>query len=109
MLKDETAFEKILALLQARLGVNLALYKSATLRRRMERRMAAQKLGSLNEYLTQLKKSSAEVHSLFDHLLIKATSFFRAPATFALLKEQYLSQLLNEKGRRTLRIWVPAC
>src|SRR6202012_3969569 len=109
MLRDELAFEKILALLHSRLGVDLALYKPATFRRRMERRLGLLKLGSLDAYLTHLKKNPKEIKTLFNDLLIQVTSFFRDPSVFALLKEQYLAPLLTEKGRETLRIWVPAC
>src|SRR3954454_21848749 len=109
MHKDDTAFKSILMLLHARLGVDLTLYKSATLQRRMERRRAGLGLRSLADYLAYVRKNTGEAGLLLNDLLIQVTEFFRDPPVFHLLKERYLPRLLGEKGRQTLRIWVPAC
>jgi len=109
MLSDGKAFEQILELLCSRLGVDFRLYKCATLRRRMQRRMAELKLESAGAYLSHLKKNTPELHVLFDNLLIQVTDFFRDSFVFDDLKKKHLRRLLKEKGNGSFRVWVPAC
>lgn len=109
MLSDGKAFEQILELICSRLGVDLRLYKTPTLRRRIERRMAELKLKSVSAYAAYLKKNTDELHVLFDKLLIQVTDFFRDAFVFESLKSTHLRRLLNEKGSNPVRLWVPAC
>lgn len=105
-----SGFNRILALLQQRTGVDFAEYKEPTLRRRIERRMKARKIHTLDEYSRYLRSNPPEIHQLFQDVLIQVTSFFRDPLVFKTLKAGYLSQLT--RGHRSagpIRIWVPAC
>lgn len=109
MLSDGKAFEQILELLCSKLGVDFRLYKAATLRRRMERRMAELKCKSVSAYLLHLKKNPNEFHVLFDKMLIQVTDFFRDAFVFEALKKKHLRRLVKEKGSEPIRLWVPAC
>ncbi|HTV42544.1 MAG TPA: CheR family methyltransferase [Candidatus Sulfotelmatobacter sp.] len=103
-------FDKILALLHQHTGVDFTNYKQATLRRRIERRMNARKIGSFNEYCQYLRKNRSEAKELFNDILIPVTSFFRDPGVFKALKTTYFPQLLRSNhSNEPLRIWVPAC
>jgi two-component system, chemotaxis family, CheB/CheR fusion protein len=103
-------FDKILALLHQHTGVDFTNYKQATLRRRIERRMNAQKMRSFNEYCAYLRKHRNEAKALFNDFLIPVTSFFRDPAVFGKLKTKHFPQLLrSNRSNGPIRIWVPAC
>ena len=59
--------------LRARSGVDFARYKQSTTRRRIQRRMAFQRIEDVGDYLGLLRKDSAEADALFQDLLLKVT------------------------------------
>lgn len=85
--------------------VNFRHYKTATFQRRVERRMAAQNVSSLEQYVEIAKNSSREIEALFRDLLITVTSFFRDPDEFQALR-RYVRQIVSEKGKDPIRVWV---
>ena len=89
-------------------GVDFGLYKKATVRRRIERRIAARRASDLAEYARIVDDDPAEVQSLFRDLLIHVTRFFREPDAFEALKTRALSEILGA-AERPVRIWVPGC
>lgn len=104
------AFDKILTILHQRTSVDFSLYKQATLRRRIARRMMAHKFKSLDEYFDYLLADPVEIKALFNDILIQVTSFFRDPFVFKWLEKHYLSELVRQKiSDGAIRIWVPAC
>lgn len=106
----EAAWQRILQLLQAHHGVDFQLYKHATLRRRVERRMHLWRLASLADYAERLREDANEPEQLGQDLMIGVTRFFRDPAVFEALRRQVLGELLSRTGGDTpLRIWVPGC
>src|SRR6185369_5647602 len=111
MAGTQKAFEKILTILHRQTGVDFSLYKEATLRRRMERRMTGHKLKKLDQYATFLHGRPNEVKAIFNDVLINVTGFFRDPEAFKALKKDYFAQLLrgNKTAETPVRIWVPAC
>ena len=99
---------RIFLRLQRGTGVDFALYKKATVRRRIERRMAARRVSELGEYAQIVDDDPEEVQRLFRDLLIHVTQFFREPEAFEALKTRVLSEILqSEHGQ--VRIWVPGC
>lgn len=108
---DEHAFKQILSLLRARRGVDFQHYKSSTLKRRIIRRMALNKLESPAAYLQQLRDNKTEQDSLYHDMLISVTSFFRDPETFDIICREVLPQLLEQKlgEQEPLRIWIAGC
>ena len=107
---DGGDLEKICLTLRSSVGVDFRLYKQATVRRRIARRMALQKISSLDKYAQILKKNPEEAHALADDIFIHVTSFFRDPQCFQALRRQVLSQF---RGKRSpgepIRIWVVGC
>jgi two-component system CheB/CheR fusion protein len=111
MLKgSEKEMSQLFSLLRARTGVDFALYKHSTLKRRIVRQMILQKLDSLGKYVSFLEKQPKEVDSLFNDLLIYVTSFFRDPAAFQSLKKNVFPKLLKAHGDDSpMRFWVCGC
>ena len=73
---EERAFEEILALLRQRVGVDFVYYKRQTIERRIQRRMALQRLDRLRQYADHLRRNLPEVQELFNDILIHVTEFF---------------------------------
>jgi two-component system CheB/CheR fusion protein len=97
-------------LLLNRFQVDFTLYKQTTIIRRIIRRIALNRLNSLEQYITFLRDNSKEADQLYKDLLINVTSFFREASMFTALSKKIFPILF--KGRKSgdpIRIWVPAC
>ncbi len=101
---------EILGLLQKVTGVEFAHYKPSTLRRRIARRMAVQRVERLGDYLRNLKENPSEIRTLHDDILVTVTSFFREPESFQALKDVVFPALLEDRpARAAIRFWAPGC
>jgi two-component system CheB/CheR fusion protein len=83
-------------------------YKPGTLVRRVLRRMALERTGSIDAYLGMLRESAEERARLSQDFLIGVTEFFRDPDCFDALRDRVLRPLIDA-GKPELRIWVPGC
>jgi two-component system, chemotaxis family, CheB/CheR fusion protein len=106
-------FKKVLAIVRRSSGNDFNAYKSATLQRRLHRRMVLGKFKNLAEYVTYLTTHPAEVEALTADFLIGVTNFFRDPAAFEFLKRRVFPKLLKAHQSRpadeALRFWVLGC
>lgn len=108
--RDSEHLNKIFILLRSQTGHDFSKYKPNTINRRIERRMAINRIERLEEYIRYLQQNSAEVTALFKDMLIGVTSFFRDTEIFSVLEEQVIKRLFeNKKQGAALRVWVPAC
>lgn len=104
------AMQKIFVLLRQRTGHDFSLYKSGTIRRRIERRMNLHQIKGSAQYLRYLKDNPHEIDILFKELLIGVTNFFRDPEAFDSLGKLAMSELLKSRpDTHTFRFWVPGC
>ena len=107
---DGADLDKICLVLGAAVGVDFRQYKRPTVRRRIARRMALQKIASLGRYLQILKQNPDEAKALAEDIFIHVTSFFRDPDCFEALKKQVLAKLRAKASPGDpIRIWVPGC
>jgi two-component system CheB/CheR fusion protein len=101
---------KVFGLLQTATGIEFAHYKPTTVKRRIARRMAVQKIDRLEDYRRHLEDNPQEVRTLHDDILVNVTSFFRDPGSFQALKEHVFPAFLEDRPPRApIRIWVPGC
>ena len=108
--KAENALKKIFILLRSQAGHDFSLYKPATIRRRIERRMAVHQIETLDGYVKFMQATPAEAEALFRDMLIGVTNFFRDPEAFAALEEQVIPKLFaGRPAGATIRVWVPGC
>ena len=108
--KTENALQKIFILLRTQTGHDFSQYKTSTIHRRIQRRLAVHQIETIEGYVKYLQQSPVEVGALFNDLLIGVTSFFRDPEAFAALEQQIIPKLLASKPAGTaIRIWSPAC
>jgi two-component system CheB/CheR fusion protein len=108
---DDSEMESIFRLLRRSTTVDFTGYKSPTIARRIQRRMALHKIDKLPDYGVLLHREPAEVLALYHDLLINVTSFFRNPEAFAALRQVVYPAILQVRTSTSgpLRIWVPGC
>jgi len=107
---NESIFSQIITILRDQKGTDFTCYKQTTTRRRILRRMAINKITSVEDYLAYLKNNTEEQDLLFDDFLIPVTSFFRDPESFKKLQETFLPLIhKNKQEGETIRVWVAGC
>ncbi|MBA4749704.1 MAG: hypothetical protein H2057_03685 [Alphaproteobacteria bacterium] len=106
---QRTNIQELLHLLKERHSVDFKDYKTGTLYRRINRRMAACNVYNLNEYLEHIHKNSEELNTLFKDIMISVTNFFRDADCFGDLKESIVEIVKNKAPNEPMRVWVPGC
>ncbi|MBC7867949.1 MAG: chemotaxis protein CheR, partial [Gloeobacteraceae cyanobacterium ES-bin-316] len=85
-------------------------YKHATILRRIKRRAAANNIVKLDNYLSFLKETPAEVEILTQHFLISVTAFFRDQEAYNILETVIIPDMLAKLSPgEELRLWVAGC
>ncbi|MDB5004156.1 MAG: hypothetical protein JWQ34_2381 [Mucilaginibacter sp.] len=108
--QDNETFKQILTVLRVRRGVDFTYYKKSTLKRRIIRRMALNKIERPVDYLLYLRENKLEQDALYNDMLISVTNFFRDPQSFDVLCKDIFPVLLNSKTDvEPLRIWIAGC
>lgn len=107
--KSDNGFKKIELLLRNHSGVDFSHYKSATLLRRITRRLVLNKLDTLENYADFLRGNARELDALYSDVLISVTSFFRNPEAFEFLKSKVFPKFLEQRSDEPVRVWVVGC
>ncbi len=110
-LGDESDLDLIFRLLRRKTRVDFSGYKSPTITRRIQRRMALKKIEKLQYYGDFLQREPQEIDALYHDLLINVTSFFRNPEAFEALQSVVYPAILQARNSVSgpIRIWVPGC
>ena len=107
---NDSSIKKIYVLLRNQLGHDFAQYKTSTIYRRIQRRMAVHQVATIGDYVKYLQQTPVEVEALFRDLLIGVTQFFRDPLAFESLQAQVIARLFEGKPEgSTLRVWCTGC
>ncbi len=108
--KEKSLLEKVLIILRSHTGHDFSDYKPNTILRRIERRMAVNRIATMSGYLRHLQEYPTEAQTLFKELLIGVTNFFRDPDAFKVLQAKVIPKILeNRKPDNPVRIWVAGC
>ena len=110
--QDPDVLLQIIELLRDKTAHDFRLYKTGTLRRRIERRMSMGGIdaGRLDLYLAALETNEPERDLLAKDLLINITSFFRDPEVFDLLSRTTVRDLVkHHPPGQPLRVWTAGC
>lgn len=102
-------FQALLEFVRNHSKVDFALYKSATINRRIARRMTLHGIIAPEDYTRLLQRDSHEADRLYTDLLISVTGFFRDPDAFEALSRETFPALLDLAGGGQPRIWVAGC
>ncbi|MFU8859555.1 MAG: CheR family methyltransferase [Cyclonatronaceae bacterium] len=106
----ESSFMQIITLLRVRKGTDFTYYKQTTIRRRILRRMAINKIKKVPAYLDYLRENKEEQDTLFSDFLIPVSSFFRDSKIFENLSSHFLPNLIDKiPDDKTIRVWVAGC
>ena len=106
----ESAMKKIFVALRAQTSHDFSNYKSSTITRRIERRMAVHQIDTIENYARYVQHTPAEVEALFRDLLIGVTNFFRDPDAFQVLEEKIIPKIFEHKpAGSAIRVWVTGC
>jgi two-component system, chemotaxis family, CheB/CheR fusion protein len=91
-------------------GLNFKEYKTASLRRRIQKRLDANGLSSYPEYIIYLDQHPGEYDKLFDTLFINVTEFFRDSEAWDKLNEVVIPDILARKSKGDpVRAWCASC
>jgi len=105
-----THLGKIHTLLRRRAGHDFSQYKESTIMRRLEHRMKALQIQTVEQYVQLLEHQPEEADQLFKDLLIGVTQFFRDPEAFKALGREVIPKLFEGKGAGgQVRIGVVGC
>ncbi|WP_421476103.1 CheR family methyltransferase [Agrobacterium tumefaciens] len=103
---------QIIEILRVSTANDFSAYKSGTLQRRVEKRMAVLgiEIEDVDRYLEMLGNSEEERQNLVRDLLINVTSFFRDAKVFDYLRDTIIPGILHAKpAHGTVRVWVAGC
>jgi two-component system, chemotaxis family, CheB/CheR fusion protein len=106
----EDGLSRIFAVLRSATGTDFQHYKTATVRRRVARRMLLHRIETLDSYADHLRQHPAEVHALHADLFVTVTRFFRDLESFSALTQTALPGIMKDRPRGTpIRVWTPGC
>jgi two-component system CheB/CheR fusion protein len=101
---------KIFILLRNKTGHDFSHYKQNTIERRIDRRMAVNKIDRRLDYIRYLQRNGLEIEKLFREFLIGVTSFFRDQEAFDSLKNKVIPNIFeNRHNNNPVRIWISGC
>ncbi len=104
-----SGLEKIFSMLSRHTGTDFSNYKSATLQRRLAKRLAILNLETIEEYIPVLEKNPRELDEMFNMILIGVTTFFRDTDAFKALEKLLQEMLQSKSSQEAIRVWVPGC
>ncbi len=99
---------EVFSILNHSFDIDFSAYKTATIARRIERRMSSVKVKTLGEYLEYLKSNASEISLLYNDILIGVTSFYRDSEAFEALGnvlDGYIENLTTDE----IRVWSAGC
>jgi len=107
---DHDPRERIFRILRDRYATDFSHYKTATIDRRLSRRVELGGHNNLDAYSKKLATDEREADSLYADLLIEVTDFFRDADGFEALKREVIPPLIERmQDDRAIRVWVPGC
>lgn len=108
----ETTEQRIIELVRQRAEIDFRLYKTGTIRRRIQRRIGLAGLhrDDFAGYLSHLTSDAAELDRLASDFLINVTAFFRDPQIFAEISKGIVPEIIRRhEGDGPIRVWVAGC
>lgn len=106
----ENDLKAILNLIRNQTSHDFSKYKPNMIVRRIERRLAVNRVDSLKKYIKILQKKPEEIDILMNDLLIGVTHFFRDHDAFLKLEQTVIPMLFNKQNTNgAIRVWCAGC
>jgi len=100
----------IFRVVKLKTGHDFSSYKTNTVMRRIERRMAINEVSDIGTYVALIEENQLEAQALCQDILIGVTSFFRDPEAFEVLRQEILPRLFEGRDpEKPVRIWHACC
>jgi len=107
---NEAALTEIHGLIKDHTPLDFSEYKRSTIIRRITRRMMANDVKTLDEYIDILKTTPTEIELLSEDFMISVTGFFRDSEAFEIIAKKVIPELVEDKLLvDVLKIWVIGC
>ena len=106
---SETSLQGIFRLITSRLGTDFSKYKPSTICRRIDKRLEAFSLNSIDAYYSHIQQNPDEIDTLFQTVLIGVTRFFRDEAAFKKLREYVEKIVADKQPGEPIRAWSVGC
>jgi two-component system CheB/CheR fusion protein len=91
-------------------GIDFNHYKTATITRRIDRRINMLGCASFQEYCNRALSDPTELDTLYKDLLIGVTRFFRDVEAFEVLRQKVVPAILDRvPADEEIRVWSPGC
>ncbi len=107
---SEKEFKELLRLISMTAEIDFLKYKEPTLKRRIARRMALRKCGSVGDYLAFVKDDPSELAIIYREFLVGVTNFFRDLPSWRILEERVLPQIFTSGDEsEAIKVWSAGC
>ncbi|MBA4255668.1 MAG: PAS domain S-box protein [Polaromonas sp.] len=104
-----STLKQLLMKVRQRTKVDFSGYKENTVWRRIERRMAANHMATLEDYFQYVDATPEELEHLSKDILISVTAFFRDKPAFDALGKTLFKVVQDKRPDEEIRIWVAGC
>ncbi len=106
---SETSLQGIFRLMTSRLGTDFSKYKPSTISRRINKRLEALSIDSINDYYSHIQDNPDEIDTLFQTVLIGVTRFFRDESTFKQIRKYAEELIADKEPGEAIRAWSVGC
>lgn len=106
--RRQNEIDQVLERINVSAGIDFRGYKTNTIYRRIQQRIAATRSLGMAGYLNFLDENHEEIQTLAQNCLISVTSFFRDKSAFEEL-EHTLAQRIPAEGTEPVRAWAAGC
>ena len=106
--KESEGLEELLGFVKQSRGFDFTGYKTASLERRIRKRMQTVGADDWDAYRAYLAEHPEEFVELFNTILINVTGFFRDREAWNVVAEQVIPRLLEDRGDGPIRVWSAA-
>ena len=110
VIKDRGDLDALLDKIYRERGYDFREYKTASVERRVNKRLFEHHLETYGQYAALLDRSPNEYGKLFDTLLINVSEFFRDPEAWDLIESEIIPGILAKKTKGdSIRVWSAGC
>ena len=104
-----TSLQRIFGLMTRKTGTDFSQYKSSTIGRRIQKRLEALDVDTIDNYYQYIQHNPDEVDILFQTVLIGVTEFFRDKPTYDRLREYIKKIIAQKQPGEAIRVWSVGC
>ncbi|WP_096200936.1 CheR family methyltransferase [Bacillus sp. FJAT-45350] len=103
----EQDYTKFIENIKRKTGINLALYKEAQMKRRLESLREKRGYSDFSSFFQAMTKEDDLFEEFLDRMTINVSEFYRNPKRWEVLENKVLPRLYKENNR--LKVWSAAC